>query len=341
MAYNSTYYEIEVKDAPNAYLKPQTDWDKLVLIVDRNLGNFINTLGNTVITGFSGSYLGQTVTFTAGKAFAAGVCIESSGTSNIVISTTNGTYKIYASVLDAKAGTFNLSATVGSVPASGVYLYDAVVTGSVITSIVDRRTTVPNIANHNHSGGVQGAQITNAGIDSAAAIAYSKLNLAASIVNADIATGAAITYAKLNLTGGIVNADVNASAAIVYSKLNLAGGILNADVNASAAIAYSKLNLAASIVNADVSASAAIAYSKLNLAGGIVNADINASAAIAYSKLNLVGSVTYTDMASSSAKCEVYDEGAILANNIKTLKFLGAGVTVTNPSTGVVEITIP
>lgn len=51
-------------------------------------------------------------------------------------------------------------------------------------------------------------QITNAKINSAAAIAYSKLALANSIVNADIATAAAIAYSKLNLTGSIVSADL-------------------------------------------------------------------------------------------------------------------------------------
>jgi hypothetical protein len=83
--------------------------------------------------------------------------------------------------------------------------------------------------------------ITNAMINSAAAIAYSKLNLSGSIVNADVNAAAAIAYSKLNLTGSIVNADVNAAAAIAYSKLNLTGSIVNADVNAAAAIAYSKL----------------------------------------------------------------------------------------------------
>lgn len=54
------------------------------------------------------------------------------------------------------------------------------------------------------------------------------------IVNAMINSAAAIAYSKLNLSGSIVNADINASAAIAYSKLNLVGSIVNADVNASA-----------------------------------------------------------------------------------------------------------
>ena len=107
------------------------------------------------------------------------------------------------------------------------------------------------------------------------------------IYNSDVATAAAIAYSKLNLSGSVVNADINAAAAIAYSKLALTGTIVNADVSAAAAIAYSKLNLTGGIVNADINASAAIVYSKLSLTGGIVNADINASAAIANSKLNL------------------------------------------------------
>ncbi len=84
-----------------------------------------------------------------------------------------------------------------------------------------------------------------------------------SITNTQINSAAAIAYSKLALTGSIVNADINAAAAIAYSKLALSNSIVNADINASAAIAYSKLALTGSIVNADISASAAIAFSKL------------------------------------------------------------------------------
>lgn len=64
---------------------------------------------------------------------------------------------------------------------------------------------------------------------------------AAEIVNADISAAAAIAYSKLNLSGSIVNADINAAAAIAYSKLSLTGSIVNADIGGAAAIAYSKL----------------------------------------------------------------------------------------------------
>jgi hypothetical protein len=63
------------------------------------------------------------------------------------------------------------------------------------------------------------ALLTNSNIDAAAAIAYSKLDLADDIVNADINSAAAIAYSKLNLSNSILNADINSSAAIAYSKL--------------------------------------------------------------------------------------------------------------------------
>lgn len=55
--------------------------------------------------------------------------------------------------------------------------------------------------------------ITNTMVNSSAAIAYSKLNLATSIVNADINASAAIAYSKLNLTNSIVNADLTGGIA--------------------------------------------------------------------------------------------------------------------------------
>jgi hypothetical protein len=105
-----------------------------------------------------------------------------------------------------------------------------------------------------------------------------------SVTNAKVNSAAAITYGKLALTNAIVNADIASAAAIAYSKLTLTGSIVDADVAAGAAIAKSKL-AALAIANADVSSSAAIAYSKLALTGAIVNADISSSAAIALSKL--------------------------------------------------------
>lgn len=54
---------------------------------------------------------------------------------------------------------------------------------------------------------------------------------AGSIVNTDVNTAAAIAYSKLSLGNSIVNSDVSSSAAIAYSKLNLAGSITSSDIN--------------------------------------------------------------------------------------------------------------
>jgi hypothetical protein len=81
--------------------------------------------------------------------------------------------------------------------------------------------------------------IVNADVNSAAAIAYSKLNLAGSVTSADI------------VDGTIVNGDISATAAIAKTKLDLGGTITSADL------------VDGTIVNSDINASAAIALSKL------------------------------------------------------------------------------
>lgn len=125
------------------------------------------------------------------------------------------------------------------------FITNKIDTTNLVTSTRTISTTSPLTGGGNLSANRTFAigtnTITNTYINSAASIAYSKLNLATSIVNADVSASAAIAYSKLNLTSSIVNADISASAAIAYSKLNLTGTIVNADVNASAAIAQSKL----------------------------------------------------------------------------------------------------
>jgi hypothetical protein len=92
--------------------------------------------------------------------------------------------------------------------------------------------------------------ITNIKINSAAAIAYSKLNLAASIVNADVSASAAIAYSKLNLATSIVNADISASAAIVDTKL---ATISTASKVSNSATTAASANTASAIVARDAS----------------------------------------------------------------------------------------
>ena len=65
--------------------------------------------------------------------------------------------------------------------------------------------------------------------------------VAGSIINTDVNAAAAIAYSKLNLANSLVDADVNSAAAIAYSKLNLATSIVNGDISVTAAIAINKL----------------------------------------------------------------------------------------------------
>lgn len=62
------------------------------------------------------------------------------------------------------------------------------------------------------------AKLVNADVDAAAAIAYSKLNLASSILNADVAAGAAIAYSKLALSNSLVAGDLTAGS-VTLAKL--------------------------------------------------------------------------------------------------------------------------
>ena len=109
--------------------------------------------------------------------------------------------------------------------------------------------------------------ITNTKIDAAAAIAYSKLNLATSIVNADVSASAAIAYSKLNLATSIVNADISASAGIVDTKL---ATISTASKVSNSATTATDANTASAIVARDASGNftaGTIAATNLDLTG--------------------------------------------------------------------------
>jgi hypothetical protein len=236
---------------------------------------------------------------------------------------------------------------------------------------VPTATTVSGDVTIDSTGNVQIAadKIVNADINSAAAIAASKISGTA-ITAADTGTVTSTMIAD----GTIVNADINASAAIAASKISgtaitaadtgtvtstmiADGTIVNADINASAAIAYSKLNLGTSIVNADIATGAAIAASKISgtaitaadsgtvtstmiADGTIVNTDINASAAIAYSKLSLSGAITTTDLATGAARSGfrshiVAQQGAthtIAASDVGGLVVLSSCTSVVIPT---------
>lgn len=134
------------------------------------------------------------------------------------------------------------------------------------------------------------------------------------IVNSQVNSAAAIAYSKLNLSGSILNADVNAAAAIAYSKLNLSGSVVDADVNSSAAIAYSKLNLGNSIVAGDIT-SDAVTTAKI-LDANVTTAKIN-DLAVTAAKLaaDSVTTAKIQDDAVTLAKIANIADLRLLANN--------------------------
>lgn len=134
----------------------------------------------------------------------------------------------------------------------------------------------------------------------------------AQIVNANVDNAAALAYSKLTLTGGIVNADISSSAGIVYSKLNLTGLIVNADLSAAAAIARSKVASGTAshvLINdgsGNLSSEAALALTR----GGTGQA----TAALAYDALALT--TTKGDLAvrsaTAAARLAVGTDGQVL-----------------------------
>ena len=109
------------------------------------------------------------------------------------------------------------------------------------------------------------------------------------IVDADVNAAAAIAYSKLNLANSIVNADVSTSAAIAYSKLNLATSVVNADISASAAIVDTKL---ATISTASKVSNSATTATSANTASAIVARDASGNFSAGTISAALTGNVT-------------------------------------------------
>lgn len=137
------------------------------------------------------------------------------------------------------------------------------------------------------SGILSWGLITNASIDSAAAISYSKLNLANSIVTSDLVNGS-VSLTKISATGAAAGQVLSYDgSSIVWSSAgggapsgaaggDLSGTYPNPSV-ANNAITSAKI-ADGTISNADVNSSAAIAYSKLSLSNSIVAGDISSNA---------------------------------------------------------------
>lgn len=129
--------------------------------------------------------------------------------------------------------------------------------------------TANKLAAFDGSGNGISTLLVNAHVDPAAAIAYSKLNLALSILNGDINAAAAIDWTKISKTGSSLADLLTRSASDLSSgtlpdarfpaTLPVASGVnltaLNASNLASGTVAAARLTLAALLASANVFAS--------------------------------------------------------------------------------------
>lgn len=142
--------------------------------------------------------------------------------------TGNSTFTGTSTVRNASATDDRL---IVSAAATGAATFNGTITNSDLTAA--RTYTLPDatgtLALYGSFSG--DATATNAGVLTlgTGAVTSTKI-LDDTITNSDINSAAAIAYSKLNLTSSVVNADINASAAIAYSKLNLSNSILLADL---------------------------------------------------------------------------------------------------------------
>jgi hypothetical protein len=142
----------------------------------------------------------------------------------------------------------------------------------------------------------------------------------AKVVNADVDAAAAIAYSKLNLAGSITNTDINASAAIAFSKL---AALTSANIlvgNGSNVATSVALSGDATLSNAGVLTIASGAVTSGKIADDtIVNADINSAAAIAYSKLNIADgdlTIAKTSGLQTNLDSRLLDTGDTITGNL-------------------------
>ena len=187
--------------------------------------------------------------------------------------------------------------------------------------------------------------VTDAKVNAAAAISYSKLNLTGTILNADLA--GSIAYSKLSLTNTIVNADVATSAAIAYSKLNLATSIVNADIAAGAAIVDTKLatigtagkvsNTATTATDANTASAIVARDASGNFTAGMITANVTGAltgnASTVTTNANLTGDVTSVGNATSIASGVIVNADVNASAAIDKTKISGTAVTLADTGT--------
>ncbi|HEV8512955.1 MAG TPA: hypothetical protein VGQ59_06745 [Cyclobacteriaceae bacterium] len=204
--------------------------------------------------------------------------------------------------------------------------------------------------------------ISNADINSAAAIADSKLatistsgkvsNSATTATNANTANAIVARDVSGNFSAGTITATLNGNASTVTTNANLtgdvtsvgnattiaAGVISNANINSSAAIADSKLatiSTAGKVSNSATTATGANTANAIvardasgNFSAGTITANLNGTAASVTTNANLTGDITSTGNATSIAtgvivNADINASAAIVDTKLATISTAG------------------
>jgi trimeric autotransporter adhesin len=301
-------------------------------------GNFIGNLSGNASTVTNGVYTTDTGTVTSAM-IADNTIVNADINSSAAISYSklnlsssivNADISNSAAIADSKLATISTAGKVSNsaTTATNANTASAIVSrdasgnfsaGTITANLSGNATSVTNGVYTTDTGTVTSTMIAdntivNADINSAAAIAYSKLNLSASIVNADIGAAAAIAYSKLNLSSGIVNSDISASAAIVDTKLatiSTSGKVSNSATTATSS------NTASAIVARDASG---------NFTAGTITASLSGNATSVTNGVYTTdtGTVTNTMLAGSIANSKLLNSSVIIGS---TAVSLGSTVT--------------
>jgi len=215
------------------------------VVTSTGTGNTVLSTSPTLVTPVLGTPTSATLTNATGLPISTGVSGLGTGVATFLATPTT------ANLLAAVTGETGTGAVVfGTSPTiatptittptvTGLILNDASIifegatadafetTLTVTDPTADRTITLPNVTGTvvttGDTGTVTGTMIAsdtivNADINSAAAIAYSKLNLNGTITSADL------------VDGTIVNADINASAAIDWTKLGISSTVSSTEI---------------------------------------------------------------------------------------------------------------